>query len=139
MRLQNQATGTAHARLPSGGHGPSRCHLRTLIIAPQAAFAAVWRWPNPMSSRPGHVGQSVCGAKTKIITGRYRPVPGTGTGAGHSDPVDPVTRWNNLVRGNASKFLGIQMGSLKRKTPPEDFGPPGFNIELLADGNLANY
>jgi hypothetical protein len=38
----------------------------------------------------------VCGAKTKIITGRYRPVPGTGTGAGHSDPVDPVTRWNNL-------------------------------------------
>jgi hypothetical protein len=92
MRLQNQATGTAHARLPSGGHGPSRCHLRTLLIAPQAALAAVWRWPNPIGSRPGHVGQSVCGAKTKIITGRHRPVPGTGTGAGHSDPVDPVTR-----------------------------------------------
>jgi hypothetical protein len=43
MRLQNQATGTAHARLPSGGHEPSRCHLRTLLIAPQAALAAVWR------------------------------------------------------------------------------------------------
>jgi hypothetical protein len=50
MRLQNQATGTAHARLPSGGHGPSCCHLRTLLIAPQAALAAVWRWPNPISS-----------------------------------------------------------------------------------------
>jgi hypothetical protein len=98
MRLQIQAAGTAHARLSSGGHGPSRRHLRTLLIAPQAALTAVWRWPNPISSRPGHVGRSVCGAKTKfiIITGRYRPVSGTGTGAGHSDPVDPVTRWNNL-------------------------------------------
>jgi hypothetical protein len=62
MRLQNQATRTAHARLPSGGHGPSRCHLSLLLIAPQAALAAVWRWPSSSSSRPGHVGHSVCGA-----------------------------------------------------------------------------
>jgi hypothetical protein len=32
----------------------------------------------------------VCDTKTKLINGRYRPVPGTGTGEGHSDPVDPV-------------------------------------------------
>jgi hypothetical protein len=38
----------------------------------------------------------VCGTKKKLITGRYRPVPGTGTGAGRSDPIDPVTRWDNL-------------------------------------------
>jgi hypothetical protein len=42
MRLQNQATGTAHARLPSRDHGPSRCHLSTLPIAPLAALAAAW-------------------------------------------------------------------------------------------------
>jgi hypothetical protein len=77
MRLQNQATGTANARLPSGGHRPSRCHLRTLLIAPQAALAAVWRWPNTISSRPGHVGQLVCGANKKIITGRPVPVQDT--------------------------------------------------------------
>jgi hypothetical protein len=98
VRLQNQATSTAHARLPSGGHGPSRCHLSTLPIAPQAALAAVGRWLNSSSSRPrpiGLVSQSVCGIKTIVITVRSRPVPGTGAGAGNSDPVDPVTRWDN--------------------------------------------
>jgi hypothetical protein len=40
------------------------------------------------------------------------------------------------MRGNAGKFLGIQMGSLKRKNPPDNFGPPGFNIELLAEGKF---
>jgi hypothetical protein len=40
----------------------------------------------------------VCATNTKLVTGRYRPVPGTGTGARRSgsDPVDPVTRWDNL-------------------------------------------
>jgi hypothetical protein len=103
MRLQNQATGTAHARLPSEGHGPSRCHLSTLPIAPQAALAAFGRWPNSSSSRPEPVGLSVCGTKTKIITGRYRP---TGTGAGHSDPVDPVTRWDNLAQDDTGRRGG---------------------------------
>jgi hypothetical protein len=40
------------------------------------------------------------------------------------------------MRGNAGKFLGIQLGSLKKKNPPDNFGPPGFNIELLADGKF---
>jgi hypothetical protein len=52
MRLQLQATGTAHARLPSGDYGPSRCHLSAPSIASQAALAAVGvgRWPNSSST-----------------------------------------------------------------------------------------
>jgi hypothetical protein len=40
------------------------------------------------------------------------------------------------MRGNTGKFLGIQMGSLKKKNPPDDFGLPGFTIEPLADGQF---
>jgi hypothetical protein len=40
------------------------------------------------------------------------------------------------MRGNAGKFLGIQMGFLKKKNPPDNFRPPGFKIELLADGKF---
>jgi hypothetical protein len=42
------------------------------------------------------------------------------------------------MRGNTGKFkfLGIQMGSLKRKNPPDNCGPPGFSIELLAEGKF---
>jgi hypothetical protein len=80
------------------------CHLETMdhpVLPPQhaanrprrplfLAADAVGRWPNSSSSQPGPVGQSVCGTKLKFMTGRYRPVPGTCTGAGRSDPVDPV-------------------------------------------------
>jgi hypothetical protein len=62
---------------------------------------AAGRWPNSSSRRPGLVGQSVCDTKTKLITGRYRPVPGTNTGAGRScTRADPVTRWDNLAPYN---------------------------------------
>jgi hypothetical protein len=85
------------------------CHLGTMDhpvatsarrqSPPQAALAAVERWPNSQAAAdPGlPVGQSVCDTKKKVVTGRYRPVPSTGTGAGRSDPVDPVTRWGNLA------------------------------------------
>jgi hypothetical protein len=95
---------------PESGHWHSPCPLAiwgpwTIPLPPQHAAnrptgrsRCGWaRWPNSSSSQPGPVGQSVCGTKTKLITGRYRPVPGTGNGAGHSDPVDPVTRWDNLA------------------------------------------
>jgi hypothetical protein len=58
----------------------------------------------------------VCGTKKKIITGRYRPVPGTGTGAGRSDPVDPVTRSDNLDYFCA----GLQWGGAPRYA--DEFG-----------------
>jgi hypothetical protein len=34
-------------------------------------------------------------------------------------------------RANAGKFLGIQMGSLKKTPPPANFGPGGSNIQIL--------
>jgi hypothetical protein len=100
----NPVVGNARWR-PLGSQGEKKTRkvlffiftaVSTLPIALQAALAAVGRWPNSSSSQPGPVGQSVCGTKTKLITGRYWPVPGTGTGAGHSDPEDPVARWDNL-------------------------------------------
>jgi hypothetical protein len=93
--------------LGSMDHSVATSARRAPSIAPQAALTAVevgWalartQAAQPTDSRPGPVGQSVCGTKTKLITGRYRPVPGSGTGSGRSDPVDPVTRWDNLVHG----------------------------------------
>jgi hypothetical protein len=96
MRLQNRATGTAHARLPSRDYGPSRCNLSTPPIASAGRSCCGWALAELKQRRPGTVGQSVCDTKTKLITGRYRPVPGTCNGAGRSDPVDSVTRWDNL-------------------------------------------
>jgi hypothetical protein len=40
------------------------------------------------------------------------------------------------MRTNTQKFLGIQMGSLKRSTPPANFGPSGAVIQLLEDGKF---
>jgi hypothetical protein len=40
------------------------------------------------------------------------------------------------MRANATKFLGIQMGSLKNKSPPPGFGPNGSTIEMLEDGKF---
>jgi hypothetical protein len=53
--------------------------------------------------------------------------------ANHIWPILDLYESATGIRGYAGKFLGIQMGSLKRKTPPDNFGPPGFNIELLAE------
>jgi hypothetical protein len=107
MRLQSQATGTAHARLPSGNHGPSRCHLSTLPIAPHVALTAVGRRPNSSSIRPRPVGHSRCVAlKLNSSPGAVPVGTGTGTGVGHSDPVDPVTRWDNLGSGKRSAIGG---------------------------------
>jgi hypothetical protein len=100
MRLQNRATGTANARMPACHLGTMEPSVATLARRqsppPQAALPVVGHWPNLSNSRLGLVGQSVCGIITKLITGRYRPVPGTGTGTGRFDPVDPVTWWDNL-------------------------------------------
>jgi hypothetical protein len=103
-----------HMRLrmrPLAQHMPA-CHLGTMdySVATSARRQSP-RGPLPLrlgadrtqavsSSRLGPVGcrpVPVCGTTTKLITGRYRPVPGIGTGAGRSDPVDPVTRWDNLT------------------------------------------
>jgi hypothetical protein len=81
----------------------------------------------------------VCDTKTKLITGRYRPVPGTGTGAGHSDPVDPVTRWDDLVHNTqhtahitqASHFLDyLQLQAKELHGSPLGFHAP-IPIEQL--------
>jgi hypothetical protein len=104
MRLQNQATGTA---MPA-------CHLGTMNhpVATSARRRSPRRPPllrlggletefefKQQAAQPTWACRrvGVCGTETKIITGRYRPVPGTDTSAGRSDPVDPVTRWDNLV------------------------------------------
>jgi hypothetical protein len=56
--------------------------------------------------------------------------------ANHIWPILDLYKSATGMRGNAGKFLGIQMGSRKRKKPPDNFGPPGFNIELLAEGKF---
>jgi hypothetical protein len=40
------------------------------------------------------------------------------------------------MRAKATKFLGIQMGSLKNKSPLPGFGPNGSTIEMLEDGKF---
>jgi hypothetical protein len=53
--------------------------------------------------------------------------------ASHIWPILDLHEAATGVRANAPKFLGIQMGSLKRKDSPLNFGPHGVTIQLLED------
>jgi hypothetical protein len=81
MRLQNQATGTAHARLPSGDHGPWTIPPSRLLPPQHAANRPAGRcrcgWALiELKQQPTRACRPVpvCGTTTKLITGRYRPV-----------------------------------------------------------------
>jgi hypothetical protein len=53
--------------------------------------------------------------------------------ASHICPMLDLYEAATGMHANAPKFLGIQMGSLKRKDPPLNFGPHGVTIQLLED------
>jgi hypothetical protein len=53
--------------------------------------------------------------------------------ASHIWPILDLYEAATGMRANAPKFLGIQMGSLKRKDPHLYFGPHGVTIQLLED------